>query len=413
VRVPVALLLAASVLAGCSSSSPSTPGGHAPTTGVGDGWTFTSVLVGEGGDAETSITAAANGVVLACSHGGFGKPSPSWVSKDSGMTWAPLDPQPNPVVSGDCDWAVDSDGVWAIVYDTIASATVASTADQGRSWAFDYGSAVPFGGVDRPWITADGNTFYLAYANVMADEPAVNTLAVSHDGGKTFAEHHVAHTFASEGTSAPQTVIGKPIVHGSTIRIPLASADLSNGGPTTLSFALSRDGGQTWAGQPIAAPYDTFFQLPAATQAPDGTLFATKDEGTAGHMDLTVLVSRDDGESWSEIPVAHGFGQPSVSYAWIDARPDNTATVAWMQDTGGGNRSVWAARVSADGIVHAARQVAGPFQDKATVEFIQVDHLPDGRAILDYPVDTGAGCHKSGPAAPGRSHACVYALIED
>jgi hypothetical protein len=418
VRVPVALLLAASVLAGCSSSSPSTPGGHAPTTGVGDGWTFTSVLVGEGGDAETSITAAANGVVLACSHGGFGKPSPSWVSKDSGTTWAALDPQPNPIVSGDCDWAVLADGTWAIVYDTVGSATVASSADQGATWRFDYASAVPFGGVDRPWLSADGNTLYLNYANVMAEEPAVNTLAVSHDGGRTFTEQHVAHTFVGEGSSAPQSVIGRALVKGSTIRIPLASADLSNGGPATLSFAVSRDGGATWSQQPIAAAYPTFFQLPSAAQAPDGTLFATKVAGKAGHLDLAVLVSRDDGETWSEIPVAHDYGQPSVSYAWVAARADNTATVAWMEETfngdkGTGERSVWAARVSATGIVHAARALAPPVHDNNTVEFIEVDHLPDGRAILDYPADTGADCHKSTAAAPGRSHACIYALIED
>jgi len=399
------------LLSGCGAPNP--PAAAAPNDVAStDPWHWTQVQVGAGGDAETSIRTGPDGLVLACSHGGFGKPSPSWVSKDSGLTWAPLDPQPNPIVSGDCDWAVLDDGTWAIVYDTIGSATVASTTDQGKTWRFDYASAAPFGGVDRPWLASAGNTLYLNYANVMAEEPAINTLAVSHDGGLTFTEQHVAHTFTGEG-SAPQTVIGRAMVDGSTIRIPLANANLNQGGPTTLSFALSRDGGQTWTEQPVSPPYTTFFQMPSAAQARDGTLFVTQDVGKAGHLDLNVLVSKDGGETWSAIPIAHDFGQPSVSYAWVAARADNTATVAWMEDDGHGARTVWAARVSAGGIVHPARALAPAVHDNNTVEFIQVDHLPDGRAILDYPADTGTDCHKSTPAAPGRSHACIYALIED
>jgi len=57
-----------------------------------------------------------HGLVLACSHGGFGQPSPSWASEDGGDTWRRLDPQLNPIVSGDC--------ACGSVYDTIESSTV-------------------------------------------------------------------------------------------------------------------------------------------------------------------------------------------------------------------------------------------------------------------------------------------------
>lgn len=400
------------VLSGCLSG----PQSKGPSL-LSTPWTFSDVLVGPGGDAETSVTAGPGGLVLACSHGGFGKPSPSWVSQDGGATWRALDPQPNPVVSGDCDWAVADDGTWAIVYDTIASATVASTRDGGESWAFDYGSAVPFGGVDRPWIAADGTTLYLAYANVMAEEPAVNTLAISRDGGRTWTEHHVAHTVTAEESDRPQTVIGHPIVHDGTIRIPLASADLAKGGPTWLTFAVSRDDGNSWTEEPVAGPYPSSFQLPSADLAPDGTLYAVKDEGQAGHIDVTVLVSRDDGQTWSEIPVATDVSFPSVSSAWIDARPDGTATVAWMQDDGHGragtwNRTVWAARVSADGLVREARALTQPVLDGSLFEFIMVDHDAAGRAVVVYPMDTGPDCHKPAPTAQGRSQQCVRALVE-
>lgn len=405
---------AALLLAGCLAGPKD--GGHPDSTTTSP-WTFKQVLIGAGGDAESSIKAGPDGLVLACSHGGFGKPSPSWVSHDSGLTWAPIDPQPNPIVSGDCDWAVLDDGTWAIVYDTIASATVASTTDQGKTWRFDYTASVPFGGVDRPWLASDNNTLYLNYANVMAEEPAINTLAISHDGGRTFTEQHVAHTFVGEASSARQAVIGRTLIRGSTLRIPLADADLSNGGPTTLAFAVSRDGGATWVEKPITEPFPSFFALASAAQTPDGTLFVSKVSGKTGHLDLTMLVSKDDGETWSEIPIAHDYGQPSVSYAWVDARNDNTVTVAWMEekfngDKGTGERTAWAARVSATGIVHPAQALAPAVHDNNTVEFVEVDHMPDGRAILDYPADTGAECHKSTQAAPGRSHACIYALIE-
>ena len=50
--------------------------------------------------------------------------------------------------------------------------------------------------------------------------------------------------------------------------------------------------------------------------------------------------------------------------------------------------------------------------DGSLFEFIMLDHLPDGRAIIDYPMDTGADCHKDTALARGRSQQCVYALVE-
>ncbi|MEA3136519.1 MAG: hypothetical protein QOC71_800 [Thermoplasmata archaeon] len=381
------------------------------TAGDAPGWTFSNILIGPGGDAETSVLVGPDGLVLACSHGGFGQPSPSWASEDAGTTWRRLDPQPNPVVSGDCDWAVLDDGTWAIVYDTIASSTVAATRDRGTTWGLNYASAVPFGGVDRPWLASEGNTLYLAYANVMATEPAVNTLAVSTDGGRTWTEHHIAHTVTLEEADRPQTVIGHPLVRDGTIRIPLASADLSNGGPTWLSFAVSRDEGATWTEEPVAGPYPTYFHLPVASQAPDGTLFITKPEGDANGIAVDVLVSSDDGETWDAVRVAEDVTFPSVTGPWVDARPDGTATVAWLQQDGA-NRTVWAARISPSGIVQPARALTEPVADPSVFEFIMLDHDEAGRAFIVYPMDTG-DCTQTTPAARGRNAQCVWLLREE
>lgn len=400
-----ALLLAS----GCLDGSGDGDGAALPAS---DGWAFTPILVGPGGDAETSVLVGPDGLVLACSHGGFEQPSPAWASEDGGDTWRRLDPQPNPLVSGDCDWALLDDGTWGLVYDTIASATVATSTDRGQSWSLNYASALPVAGVDRPWLASQGDTMYMAYANVMALEPAINMFAVSRDGGRTWTEHALAHSFSVEESERPNTIIGHPVVDGATLRIPLSSADLNRGGPTTLSFAVSRDEGATWVEEPVAGPYETSFHLPVATLAPDGTLYATLPERDGDAMRLDVLVSRDDGQTWTRFTAAEGVSFPGVSGPWIDARPDGSATLAWLhEDAAAGERSVWAARVGPDGVLLPARALTEPVQDASVFEFLMVDHDAAGRAFIVYPLDTG-DCTET-VVAPGRNAQCVWLLRED
>lgn len=402
-------VLAALLVAGCLSDDGEGPGDEGSMDG--QPWAFESILVGPGGDAETSVLVTPDGEVLACSHGGFGQPSPSWRSLDGGTTWERMDPQPNPLVSGDCDFAVLDDGTWAIVYDTIASATVAVSTDRGDSWSFNYAAALPVAGVDRPWLASQGNTMYLAYANVMAVEPAVNMLAISEDGGRTWTEHHVAHTFRPEQSETPQTIIGHPLVHDRTIRIPLGSANLVQGGPTTLSFAVSRDHGVSWVEEMVAGPYDSSFHIPVAGMDGNGTLFVTLVEARGAALAIDVLVSHDDGETWATIPVADNVTfAGGVSGPWLDVRPDGSVTLAWLAG-GDEGRAVWAARIDADGIQLAPRALMDPVDDESIFEFIMLDHDAAGRAYIVYPMDTG-DCTRTTPAAPGRNAQCVWLLRE-
>jgi hypothetical protein len=264
-------------------------------------------------------------------------------------------------------------------------------------------------GVDRPWLASQGNTFYMAYANVMAVEPAINMLAISEDGGRTWTEHHVAHTFRPEESDRPNTVIGRPLVRGDTIRIPLASADLRTGGPTTLSFAVSRDHGTTWVEETVTGPYETALHLPAAGQDANGTLYVTLVERRGDAMAIDVLVSHDDGGTWGAMTVDANATFSGVAGPWIDVRPDGIATLAWMRDDGG-NRTIWAARIDATGVLLPPRALTEPIADGSLFEFIMLDHDAAGRAYIAYPMDTGE-CTQA-TAMPDRNAQCVWLLRE-
>lgn len=108
--------------------------------------------------------------------------------------------------------------------------------------------------------------------------------------------------------------------------------------------------------------------------------------------------------------VADGASFPSVSGPWIDARPDGTATIAWMNQTDDG-RSVWAARIGPEGVIHAARRLIDEVDDQSVYEFLMLDHDAAGRAFIVFVLDTG-DCTQTTPAAPGRNAQCVWLLRE-
>jgi hypothetical protein len=414
VRPPIALLalllLVPLGLAGCA-----TPPAHGTSTDLltaGSLLSYTQVAVGIGGDAETSITVGPDGLILACSHGGFGKPSPSWVSRDNGATWKQFFPSPNPVPSGDCDLAVLEDGTWAMVYDTIASATVAVSRDHGETWSVMPVAALPFGGVDRPWIVADHDTLVLAYANVMANEPAVDTVAISTDHGQTWVPHIASR---SAPPDRPQAVLGKPLVYDGTIRLPLARTDLNLGGqPTSLEFATSHDGGSSWAAERVASVQGSFI-LPSATRDGNGVLYFSVPSTNGTANDVGVMWSLDDGKTWSKVApvrqgVTFGGGPGGVSAPWVDGRAQGGASMAWFETDANGLRSVWVADLdptSATPATHV-RAVTNATKDTAVFEFLMLDHDAQGHAHLVYPLNTGSACHDNPQA--GRGNQCIYAV---
>lgn len=383
------------------------------------------LIVGKGGDAETSLTVSKDGqTLLACSHGGFTKPSPVWASTDGGKTFVALNPQPNPIVSGDCDVAITDNGDWYIVYDTIASATVAGSSDKGRTWRFSYVSAVPFGGVDRPWIRASGNALYLVYADVMALEPFIGTFAKSTDGGRTWAEQRIMAT--TTGPDQLNCVIGHPILKddGRHIRVPLDCFNAEqNNPPHVLYFATSTNGGTSWMRERVAGPHPAPFRIPVASYAGDGTLYFGYATGTPGKLEIHVLSSRDDAKTWSA-PIVLATGQQidGVLTVWVDGAADGGASVAWLHNTkptnATGSGQFWqvhAARIrggEAPALMYVG-PVADPVQASQVLEFLMVRHDAEGRANILYPM-VGKDCRLQPPGMErfNRNNQCVLLLVE-
>lgn len=420
-------LLALSLLAGCLGSDPGSPTGE-PADAAGAAGDVGDVapvsfgepqLVGPGGDAETSLAIGPDGTMLACTHGGFRKPSPLWMSEDGGATWTKMNPRPNPVPSGDCDVEVGPEGQVYMMYDTVASATVAASRDRGATWTVNPAAALPAGGVDRPWVaTGPGDDLYLLYQNVAVAEPALDMFARSTDGGATWTEHQVVST--TDPPERSHDIVGDMVVtgDGETIQAPMLRWNAFGDGSGQheskwLAVATSADAGSSWTVEPVAGPVDAPLQIVSMTEAGDGSLYLSFTTWNGSKADINFLRSTDGGETWSDpVTVATGYEFPGVAAAWVDGRPDGSATMAWMHR----NESGWqvsAARVDAtrdDPVVWVGNLT--PRRDVSQIfEFIMVDHDPEGRAHVVYPM-AGDGCARPLVPDDGRNQQCIKVVSE-
>lgn len=411
-------IVLAAALAGCIA--PAAPFAGAPLPGA---FAWGDLLVGRGGDAETSLVVGPDGgTVLACSHGGFRAPSPLWASDDGGATFRPLDPQPNPAPSGDCDVVVAESGEWAIVYDTLASATVAVSSDRGATWRIHPLAAVPFGGVDRPWLASAGGLLLLSYASIMSAEPAIAALTTSADGGRTWSAPTAIATAADlEGES--NCFVGKLVSSPDAQRlaVPLDCYSLTATLVRSQYLARSADGGATWDVASISEPAPHgHFRMPVLSEA-GGRAWLAFTSGEA--RDVHVITSTDGGATWTEPMLVVRDSGMDLGWPWIDARPDGSATLAWMNETrpegAPPGETIWqvhVARVRADPEprVEFARP-AGPAAVglAPAYEFLMVRHGSDGRALVLYPVP-GEDCATSPGLRPGidRGTQCVHLLRE-
>lgn len=380
---------------------------------------WTTVLAGPGGDAETSLAVSPDGqTVLVCSHGGFTQASPLWVSQDGGETYRRIEPTPNQPFNGDCDVAITDDGAWHIVYDTIASATVASSEDEGESWWVHPFTAAPVGGVDRPWILAVGNDIVLVWADVMSALPFLAFHTRTSDHGRTWTPYSVMGTFTPSGINC---FLGHPIVAPSgPLQVPIvcSAGDILDVGPVYM--LESGDEGLTWSRFPTGANSGGSI---SASYAGDGGLWLTVSEPDGDGSKHGVVHSTDEGRTFSEPLWFDGNVTAGFGWFWVDGRPDGSATAAWMDSLDNETWQVAIARVApgTDGSpVLAFTRHVGPVGDEAPLyEFLMVRHDAEGQAFVSMPQITGPDCFEPGtlPSEIGsqttrRNQQCVYVARE-
>jgi hypothetical protein len=413
----LAFLSATLALAGClgaGEDDAAMPGGP-----LVDWTAWASTLAGPGGDAESSLAVSADGqTILTCSHGGFTQASPLWASMDGGQTYRRFEPEPNQPFNGDCDVAITDDGAWHIVYDTVASATFASSSDHGDSWWVHPFTAEPVGGVDRPWILAVGNDVALVWADVMAALPFIAFFTKTSDHGRTWSPHTV---IATATPSDVNCFIAHPVAFdgGATFQVPIVCGGLQDDTGTGPIYIMeSTDDGVTWDRIPTGVRSGGSI---TASYAGDGGLWLTVSEPDEEGSAHGVVHSTDNGRSFTEPLWLDGNVTPGFGWFWVDGRPDGSATVAWMDSHENGTWQAAAARVlMGDGPILEAFGHVGPLGEEAPLyEFFMVRHDGTGRAFLAIPQITGPDCYQPGtlPSQLGsgsvpRNAQCVYVVRE-
>jgi hypothetical protein len=412
-------------LAGLAACLGGCLGGDGPGSGVVKplpdalaGWSAT--LAGPGGDAESSLAVSADGqTILACSHGGFTQPSPLWASTDGGETYRRIAVEPNQPFDGDCDVAITDDGTWHIVYDTVASATFASSSDEGATWFVHPFAAEPLGGVDRPWILATGNDVVLVWADVMAALPFVAFFTKTSDHGRTWTPHTPIATFTPSDVFC---FIAHPLAldAGAVFQVPIVCNGLQDDtGTRPVSVMESTDDGLTWTRIPTGVRSGGSI---TGSYAGDGSLWLTVSQPDGEGSMHGIVLSTDRGRSFSDPLWLDGNVTPGFGWFWVDGRPDGSATAAWMDSHENGTWQAAVARLSAvDGapVLDAFDHIGPLGQEAPLYEFFMVRHDAAGRAFVTIPQITGSECFQPGtlPSQVGsgnvpRNAQCIYIARE-
>jgi hypothetical protein len=230
---------------------------------------------------------------------------------------------------------------------------LAYTQDRGQTWhnmTIDYplGTAPKCG---EPQVFADAyGTFYIlnnqVFSGLEANMAAHPQLSKSTDGGKTWSKPSVT----------PLYMQGAP-----KLRIDLATGKIYANGASSWEYpaaiSVSSDGRDTWAPfHQIPSPLDTCLDyqipdlppicgFPGRSIAVHAGILASAAQGSDGHAEM--YVSRDDGATWTTLPVTDsagkpvangtgsmlpvsGIGQPSDPTPWVSADPSKTGRFALM-----------------------------------------------------------------------------------
>lgn len=358
------------------------------------------VLVGVGAVGETFLALGADGTALACSHATFTRPSPLWVSRDDGATWTSTEPGPNAIPSGDCDVEVSAAGVWAMLFDWVGGATVATSRDHGRTWDVNPLAALPVtGAVDRPWIGFLGERLVMTYKSVQY-HPTVLAATYSDDYGATWSpplpldirdDPAFTAAIASDVKVAGDQAYVFLTLYNTN---PLAGAvGLDEG----VRFELLSSGdGFTWSrshvldlaaaeilnGAAAVAPRTARSNGGDARGEASTHLWWTYAAPNGSTESVYVLHSGDGGATWDPpVAVAGGgdFDTPAIA-----GRTDGTATIVIMQR----EPTPWIRALRLDpskpGLVVDDVELIGDTGAPQNIEFMDVEHDARDRAAVVF-----------------------------
>lgn len=399
------------------------------------------------GAGEPSVAVAPDGAIYAafpgCDEGlgpmlflGLGSCASGVVyrSGDRGRSWMRLnDEQGNlakdaPSANGDADVAVDSAGN---VYVTNLGEGIESvrSLDGGATWTYT-GNVVPKGSrsVDRNWLAAAGPGHVIHnWMGGPSDKGRKVGIVATFDGGESYADV----TYVGESIGWQGSVQFAP--NGTTAYVPfteLLEGDLLFGGTFELMVARTLDGGRNWTVHPtgvVVATGQTSFHFSGLLMAPnldvtsDGTLvwaYSEESQDPAGlsatKATVKLIASRDLGETWSEplvvsqrhnaiFPWAAGGAGDRVAVAYlasdVPADPDRAGVwdlVVAVVD-GVGTDAATVVETVVDANVHQGGVCAsggGCFikaSDRALLDYLEMDVMPDGQLVIAYPADPLTG----------------------
>jgi hypothetical protein len=376
-RLPVllAVLVAATVLAGCAKPKDETPAVSTPAafdpadprlphgpdgalalpagaTPAAPGFPLFSppaaMNQSYAAHRETSLALGSDGLRFACDPSGVPNTRDGhsfyYLSRDNGTTWSDvqaeqpaqqLDPRALAFEGGDCDVAVGPAGELWTADSWLGSLSVGLSRDGGETWrGTPVAASSPV--VDRPWLAVDGGgVLHLTYQDVQALMPSAiwYTHAAATEGALAFAPAvPVADADPNGGFTWTGNLVvspdGQDLWSVYTRRAGPVTNDLEGSGPETVWVARSTDGGLAWSSVKVSdRPHPASFLYPSIARDGLGTLHVVFAQGTGTAHPVFHSFSTDGGLTWSE-PRAVRDGVSGYS-PWVAGGPGGGAAIQW------------------------------------------------------------------------------------
>jgi hypothetical protein len=364
-------------------------------------------------------------------------------SDDNGKSWTQLPPvvppddSPGQFTSGsDSDVAVAPDGTVFVGDLTINGIEVSKSTDHGETFkqqAFVASSA------DREWLTTEGEsgeTVYLAWHELASGTMLV---AVSRDGGATFAPPQTIYSDPETGAESGHngTSIGQIVADGKGNVYVLYgvtrpdTTDTSSGTPpiSDIKMSVSNDSGATWHDVTVNpgaadANYGNFWMAAGVDRA--GKVYAVYSgyahKGEPMHVWLQQ--SSDHGETWTD-PIFVDDKKGQDLFGWVAGGGRGVGVVAWYHtdaEDKNAEDARWVVKVAqvrglaskrpqiqtataSDHVMHVGGictlgifcgVLPGSSSDRSLLDFFKVAVDPKGRAEVVWSDNNRPGAAKTG-----------------